>query len=103
MTKILLNTQKIDTVVVPYIDGMTDSLDKVLENISKIKIPSRVSADVADLTESVNDIKRDVKNFETWLNDVKTEYTNSIEEISENIKEMDSSVISARTMLIAKK
>lgn len=103
MTKILLNTQKIDTVVVPYIDGMIDSLDKVLENISKIKIPSRVSADVADLTECVNDIKKDVKNFETWLSDVKTEYTNSIEEISENIKEMDSSVISARTMLIAKK
>lgn len=103
MTKILLNTQKIDTVVVPYINGMITSLDKVLENISKIKIPSRVSADISSLTESVNDIKKDVKNFEIWLSDVKTEYTNSIEEILENIKEMDSSVISSRTMLIAKK
>ena len=100
MPRIMINVNKMESLVEPYYKVLSTELDKCSSEISNIKILSGVNGNISTLLEEIADIKRDVVKIETWLSDLKNDYNSKIADVNDEIAKINDDVIKARTRLI---
>lgn len=100
MTKIMVNTEKIDTLINSYCKNVKTELESCSNAVKSVKALSGIRVNPSNVAEDINEIKQNITQLESWLSGLKSDYNSKDSDMKDSIASLNDEGVKGRTRLI---